>query len=344
MRITNTPTRVMKNIFNQIRKELKSGTILEDVLSDFKQSFGNPACEEEVKSLLLSHLESDVEQVGEFDTAVKFTDFWDRIEEKKKADKRKGLLIRIRRFRAVAASVLIIVSLTLAGYLLNDSYLIQQNNVLISGVSGTISTAVLPDSSIVYLNANSEIRYNLKTWSKQREVYLNGEVFFEVTHDKTKPFVVHSSRYDIEVLGTRFNVKDYQDESEVVTTLNEGKVRISKTDECGEFKPVILEPDEQLIFDRRNCSYHIEKVNSELESAWKDNKLILQNSNFGELVIKLERKYGVKIEVLDSELFHYHYDGTIINETIDEVLAIIALTMPIDYSIMDEKISIRKKR
>jgi ferric-dicitrate binding protein FerR (iron transport regulator) len=205
---------------------------------------------------------------------------------------------------------------------------------------GSISQILLPDSTLIYLNAGTEIKYNIGENQKRREVNLNGEAWFQVTTVKNKPFVVHTSSYDVKVLGTEFNVKAYETDSRVETTLEKGSVMISPTEASNMFKMVELSPSEQFVYDKNVKSLKVRKVNTKQYSAWKDNKLIFINMSLEELIVVLERKYGVDIEVENNTILKYHYYGTIMNETIIEILEILMKTLPISYRIADQKIEI----
>ena len=205
---------------------------------------------------------------------------------------------------------------------------------------GSISQILLPDSTLIYLNAGSEIKYNMGENQKRREVSLNGEAWFQVTTMKNMPFVVHTSSYDVKVLGTEFNVKAYESDSRVETTLEKGSVVISPPKTSNMFKMVELSPSEQFVYDKKQKSLKVRNVNTKQYSAWKDNKLVFINMSLEELIVVLERKYGVDIEVENNAILKYHYYGTIKNETIIEILEILMKTLPINYRIVDQKIEI----
>ena len=208
---------------------------------------------------------------------------------------------------------------------------------------GSISQMVLPDSTLVYLNSDSELKYKLNGSKNQREVFLDGEAWFHVTENSKRPFVVHTTSYDIRVMGTEFNVKAYKDEPEIVTTLESGKVQIPSTHRFKMKSAIILVPGQQLIYNRDNHSVTTKEVTTRFYTSWKDNKLIFINMNLKELIVLLERKYGVDIEVSDPSILNCHYDGTIKNESILEVMELIKHTMPIQYTVVGQKIHIIKK-
>jgi len=207
---------------------------------------------------------------------------------------------------------------------------------------GSISQVVLPDSTFVSFNSGSEIKYVTNGKKKIREIFLNGEAWFDVKKNKKRSFIVHTSFYDVMVMGTQFNVKAYPEDNEIVTTLEKGSVNVMSSDNF-KMKSRILNPGEQLVYNVDDNYLTTNKVNTKIYTSWKDNKLIFINMNLKELIVLLERKYGVDIEVKSNVTLDYHYDGTIRNETILEVMDILKETLPVDYKIEGQKIIIRKK-
>ena len=207
---------------------------------------------------------------------------------------------------------------------------------------GSVTQMILADNTLVYLNAGTEIRYSPESEQKKREVFLNGEAWFDVAKQKNSPFVVHTSLYDINVTGTRFNVKSYDSDTEITTTLEEGEIRINATEKFQLAEAIILKPGEQAALDKNTKQINIKQVDTKLFTSWKDNKLIFLNMNFKELIVLLERKYGVEIEINNQGILKYHYTGTIKNESILEILEIIKHTLPIQYKIEGQKIIINK--
>ena len=208
---------------------------------------------------------------------------------------------------------------------------------------GSVSQMVLPDNSIVYLNAGSQLKYTVEGLKGKREVFLDGEAWFDVTQNEKKPFVVHTPFYDVQVLGTQFNVKAYKTDNEIVTTLEKGSVQVSSYENFLIAENQVLRPGEQLIYSSMKNSIEIKQVDTRIFTSWKDNKLIFINMNLKELIVLLERKYGVEIKISDSSILNYHYDGTIKDETILEVLDLLKETLPIKYKIEGQTIIITKK-
>jgi ferric-dicitrate binding protein FerR (iron transport regulator) len=207
---------------------------------------------------------------------------------------------------------------------------------------GSVSQVLLPDSSIIYLNSGSTIKYTIDGDKGNREVYLTGEAWFNVHKSEQNPFVVHTQFYDVNVTGTEFNVKAYDEDPEVVTTIEKGTVMITSGG-IGLDKPLELEPGEQMIYSKGEKKLFVKNVRVDWFTSWKENKLIFINKSLGELVEMLERKYGVDINIEDPKITKYHYDGTFKNESIIEVMDLLKLTLPIDYKINDQIIEIRRK-
>lgn len=208
---------------------------------------------------------------------------------------------------------------------------------------GSISNVILPDSTIIYLNAGSEIKYSVNPNIKEREVFLSGEAWFDVSKDSKRPFTVHTDYFNVNVLGTEFNVKAYAQDLHAAATLEEGSILVTSSSKVKLAENIKLRPGEQFVFNKDEKSVQIKEVDTQIYSSWKDNKLIFLKMSLRELIILLERKYGVDIEVLNPEILEYHYSGTIKNESIIEILNIIEHTIPIDYEILDQEIIIKKK-
>ena len=207
---------------------------------------------------------------------------------------------------------------------------------------GSVSEMLLPDGTHIFLNSGSKITYSVEGVNNRREIFLAGEAWFQVAKMKEKPFLVHTSTYDIWVTGTAFNVKAYPDEKDVTTTLEEGHIAVKSSENLKLAGEILLKPGEQLIYNTESKHIQVHEVNTKWYTSWKDNKLVFVNMSLKDLTVLLERKYGVEIEIGDRSILDYHYDGTIKDETIFEVLEILKRTLPIQYHIVSQKIIIQK--
>ncbi len=250
---------------------------------------------------------------------------------------------RLSAFKIIsgAAAVLfigIITGILVSKYIQND----EPAFITVSAPQGSVSYLVLDDSTEVYLNAGTSMRYSPKSNKKKREVFLEGEAWFDVAKKENKPFVVHTAFYNVKVMGTQFNIKSYPTDKFVETTLEEGKIQLSSSENFKLGESVIMKPGEQAQLNRESGKMVIKNVDTRLFTSWKENKLIFLNLNFSELVVLLERKYGIDIEVNDPEILKYHYTGTIKNESVLEVMELIKHTLPIQYKIEGQIIKVAK--
>ncbi len=234
---------------------------------------------------------------------------------------------------------------------------------------GSKSMVTLPDGTKVWLNAGSILRYDSRFNQKDRVVNLEGEAFFDVTKKMGKLFLVRTKEITVRVLGTAFNIKANSNEGSVETTLVRGSLIVEQHSEGKEITQTILEPNQRAIFIKKEGSLYLsdtenkllkhekaeeikrvkekivltKQVDTDVFTAWKDNRLIFRNEIFESLAVKLERWYGVQIHIKDDEIKNYHFNGTIVNETIQDVMEIIQYTLPIRYSIEHNIINIQKK-
>ena len=132
----------------------------------------------------------------------------------------------------------------------------------------------------------------------------------------------------------------FRSENSVITTLEEGEVILKSSGNVKLFGEAVLKPGEQATLAMDSNQLTIRSVETRYYTSWKDNKLIFMNMKLRELIVVLERKYGVDIEVTDKSILDYHCDGTFKNETILEVLQIIQKTLPIEYEVVGQKVKI----
>jgi ferric-dicitrate binding protein FerR (iron transport regulator) len=220
---------------------------------------------------------------------------------------------------------------------------------------GSKSKLTLPDETEIWLNSGSTIKYPAKFSTTRREVFLEGEAFFDVRRDESRPFFVRTSEINIRVLGTKFNVKSYPDEKFVETTVISGSVEIETKPAGSSSKQFLkLEPNQKATFSKAVQESELLKreehpgkikpkpvgrvyvnktINTEIETAWKDNKLIFSRERFEDILIRLERWYDVDIVLEADNLRDYRYTGTFEKESLEQALEALKLTTPFEYSI-----------
>lgn len=187
---------------------------------------------------------------------------------------------------------------------------------------------LLPDSSEVWLNAGTVLKYPERFADARRQVYLDGEACFSVRKNAEKPFIVQTSRLSVKVLGTRFNVKAYSADERITTTLSSGKVEVSTPSHS----PRILKPNEQLTYDKRMSRIGIARVPTADAEGWMTGKLIFTAASLAEIQQTLERRYNVVIRNATAGSASGRYTVRFLkNENIDEVLSVLGDIIGFDY-------------
>ncbi|MEQ1625366.1 MAG: FecR family protein, partial [Sediminibacterium sp.] len=227
----------------------------------------------------------------------------------------------------------------------------------------------LPDGSHVWVNSDSKLTYAETFSGPTRDIYLEGEAYFDVVKDAKHPFIVHTSGIDIKVLGTAFNVKAYQAEPTIEATLVHGLIEVTKTNQP-EASKILLHPHEKLIFDKKaneqsvikpgmnaaesaiaqdkpiNPSITITPLSKTLadsaliETSWVYNRLSFEEEKFEDLAKKIERWFNVEITINNNKIRSYRTTGSFENETVDEALRELQYLVPFNYQINGRNIVI----
>jgi transmembrane sensor len=210
---------------------------------------------------------------------------------------------------------------------------------------------VLSDGTIVTLNSGTAFKYPLSFNGKNREVYLNGEAFFDVHKDKEHPFIIHTNNMNVRVLGTAFNIKSYDSESRSETSLIHGSIEVTLNDRASD--RIILKPHEKLIVQNKlsapnlnnisqgstsldaakgtqysltNLTYSPSIDSAAVETLWLKNKLVFRNRDFESIAADMDRWYGIQIIFRQDELKKLRFTATFERETAMEALEYLSLT------------------
>jgi ferric-dicitrate binding protein FerR (iron transport regulator) len=255
---------------------------------------------------------------------------------------------------------------------INVGSIVQNSVNEISAPLGSKSKLVLPDGTIVWLNAGSKLRYSQTYNTNHRDVFLEGEAFFKVKTNPEKPFIVKTSEMSVKAFGTAFNVKAYPDEATITTTLVEGIVKIEGTDKNSKKFIVSLKPKQNLIYVKKSFSEHsvsnktepkdqniaitnVDKsksiqedipvsvdsdIKTTLYTSWKDDKWTVEHEKMDQLAKMLERRYNVSFIFKSDVLKKYRISGIIRKETLEQVLDLLKLTVPMTYKIKEGIVTI----
>jgi transmembrane sensor len=213
----------------------------------------------------------------------------------------------------------------------------QAYNEVFSSVDA-VTKVTLPDGSNVWLNHSSSLRYPALFLGNTRNVELKGEGYFEVAHNPKIPFIVKAGEMQVIARGTTFNIMAYPDEDRIETSLIDGHIELQRTGSDGKIIPLLkMEPTDLTIFQKSNNEISTHTINDDRYYSWKDGKLVFNKEPIGEVVKKLSRWFNVDIQVKDPELLELTYTATFVHETLPQVMELIALVSPVNYSISDRE-------
>jgi transmembrane sensor len=229
---------------------------------------------------------------------------------------------------------------------------------------GSKTRTLLPDGSTVWLNAGSKITYPSSFNGAVREVTLQGEAFFDVVKQPDRPFIVHAADIDIKVLGTAFNVKSYDEDKTVETTLIRGLVQITRQNDRGK-QPILLQPNQKLVLNKAgqpgggeqeaSMSAITDKIsaaqiqlldstkkeNEQVETAWVYNRLEFRGEHFEELAFRLDRWYNINIHFEDEAVKKLTFTGSVETETVEQAFLALKAAAQFRYEIRENEIYIR---
>lgn len=193
----------------------------------------------------------------------------------------------------------------------------------------------LPDGTVVYLNSGSTLSYPLPYDRQERRVNLSGEAYFEVVRNPSQPFIVdiQDSQMSVKVLGTVFDVRAYERENTIQTTLVSGAVNLVVRENDGTIREKGLSPSEKAIFNVADKTIKILPVDVESETAWKDGRLVFKETPLPEVLKRLANFYNVDFDVKTPEIESYCFTGTFVDRELSQILDYLKISSNIDYSI-----------
>ena len=252
-----------------------------------------------------------------------------------------GRRISLRRSAVRIAAAAVIAAVLLAGGLttvLLSKRLAQPVTVVTQ--LGERSQVVLPDGTKVWLNSSSSVEYVAPFFSRQRRVKMEGEAYFAVEHDRRAPFVVSTNGLDIEVLGTRFNIRNDDNDHRITTVLLEGAVKAYASGD--EKAAVRLRPSQQLVFDTRTGAMRLtDEPSADRSINWIDGRFCFEHDTFAEIVAELKRYYNVDIRFMDDALRSERFSGDFrVEDGIYHIMSVLQLTYKFTYKVVGNDIEI----
>ena len=207
---------------------------------------------------------------------------------------------------------------------------------------GEKQQVIFQDGTRVWLNSDTKLKYPVEFAGNQREVKLEGEAYFKVKKNPKKPFIVMVNNLSVKVTGTSFNVKAYEDEKLITTTLDEGKVSLL-TKQKNEPVEYALLPGQEAFYSKTSSDITVVKSEVGQNSSWKVKNIIFKNTSLLDVVKTLGRWYNVKFMIMDQRLTKYTYTITFRNEPLKNVLFAMEKITPIRCKLKNGTVEITKK-
>ena len=278
----------------------------------------------------------------------KFTTLFNKIEERidRKTKERRATFILpvLMKWITKAAAVLLFPVLAFLFYVLSETKIesnkyasMALDSLEVIAPIGSRTVVQLSDGSEVYLNYGSKIKYPYFFSDDAREVVLSGEGYFNVSHNPNKPFIVRTEKLNINAVGTSFNVLAYPDMSSVETTLVTGEVILDQINSDGIIKTIgSMTPGQHVVYNMTTSLITSTEGNIEEFIAWKDGKLIFDDTPLIQVTEKLSKKFNVDFEIA-TDVTDYIYTVTLTDETISQILDLMVIASPIVYKKLPRK-------
>ena len=267
---------------------------------------------------------------------------WERLFssiEKKTISKMKtrGLFLQYMKY---AAAVVLGIGISLSTlYLTNQENLSTVGHYKLVTSKGETSYLQLPDGTKVWLNSCTTLEYAENYCHSNRSIYLDGEAYFEVAKNKDLPFVVKANGIDVKAIGTAFNVSAYMEDSQLTTTLFNGKVAVQPTLTKQE---VLLEPNQVAVYDKSRNKIEVVPYDKKLFAQWRGGFLSFEMMYLQDITKLLERNYNVVFRYENQGIKKLRFSGSFRNnEDLSEILNVIKTNTGIRYQILKDTIVIK---
>lgn len=227
------------------------------------------------------------------------------------------------------------------GYFANEEKVAQATNIKKDNPNGKKSQFTLPDGTRVFLNANSKLVYSsLFNDEIIRKVKLKGEAFFMVKKDSLRPFIIESGDLQVQVLGTSFNVRAFQDEEQITVAVEEGKVRLQNKTNADDGKSIVLYHHDMGIFEKESQELSKEKVVGNEVFDWRNGIIHFHQADFKKIQKTLEQWYGVSFVINGKIDSRKDFTGSYANKPLSTVLDGLKFVYEFEYQIDDKTITI----
>ena len=245
---------------------------------------------------------------------------------------------RANRYRIWMAAATVAMLIAMSGWLYNIVSDSEPAFIVASNNTGIVQKVTLPDGTIINLNTCSRLTYPESFSGKSREVFLDGEAYFDVAHDKRHPFIVRAGELKIRVLGTKFNVNASTLVPQITATLIEGSIEAV----TGK-KNVLMKPNQQLKYDTSSGRVSLtELTNASREIRWTQNVWVLSDTPLLDICQRLEQQFNIKIIIMNDELIGKSFTGEFYtNESLESILKTMQISTPFEYEYKGKNIILK---
>ncbi len=352
--------------FKSLLSKFHAGNCNPEELSRLEEMLSNNHISDTLKGEMLQEIQQsysiEIDKDPDYDRM--FTSIRKAIQEQQTYNQRLTLRGNLMRIAAIVA-VAFLLGGTLSYYLLRDDEERTETFCEVTAPMGSNSEIVLPDSSKVWLNAGSKIKYSTSFNRNDRFLSLEGEGYFKVAKNKKLPFIVDAYGFEVKAIGTEFNVKAYKDDETIETTMVEGKVTLQHLTE-NILEGLLLMPNQKATFFKLKETLTVEVVKKLEERkeelnylpehrlviapridprsivSWKDKQLIIEREQLGKLAEILSRKYNFNFEFKSEDIKKFSFSGKLEDETLQQVMNVIQISSPIDYEIIGKTVIIQR--
>lgn len=352
--------------FKLLLEKFHAGICTLEELKQLEEMFLDYTASENIKNSMFEEIAGvEVkEAVGDVDYERLFKSIQKNISKQKSTRRIINLQWNLMRIAAI-----LVLAFILGGAL---SYMLFMNDSKaastfceITTPLGSTSEIVLPDSSRIWLNAGSKIKYSSSFNQTNRLLYLEGEGYFKVAKNKNLPFIVNSYGFEVKAVGTEFNIKAYNEDPTIETTMVEGKITLQHSKE-NILSGISLVANQKATFYKSQETLTVEvvkKIEKQKEEvnympehrlvitpminptpvvSWKENQLIIERTQLCELAEILKRKYNFNFEFKSEDIKRFSFSGTLEDETLQQVMDVIKISSPIDYVIVGKTVIIER--
>jgi ferric-dicitrate binding protein FerR (iron transport regulator) len=286
------------------------------------------------------HQLSYLSGLKKFQSEIDIDSAWDKLSDQFPRAKRQAGIVYMSIFKRIAVAVLIFLAIGFGGLWTKEHFYRSDNKAIVQfeAPKGEKSIVTLADGSHVWLNSQTVLKYDALN---PRNVTMSGEAYFEIKKDPAHPFEITTYQgLKVKVTGTRFNLRCFDNEPFIETTLDEGEVIVS---ERNSRQYAVLAPGQQAKFDIRNKEMEVRKVSTEIFSIWRNNELRFNDISYAELIPRIERWYGVSIELDPGISKTDRFTMSVKTESLRELLNMMKLTSNFNYEINGEKVELVAK-